>query len=421
MRSRNRLLNLFAFAALLVGSCMKDTVRESFTFYRPVYKTRAQVRSEARSADPVAIKEPGKLFVKGNHVFLNEVDKGIHVIDISNPTSPRNIAFIRIPGAVDMAVRGDFLYADCYTDLVTIDITDPAKAVVKGFMEGVFPHRVYSNGFMTDTNLVVADWVRVDTVVRRTPGDEDMVSLPGIPWLGMARWERMLQSAMGAPQGMNGTGGSMARFGLLEDRLYTVSHSDLKVFRTTDPSKPVFVKTVDLRQGDIETVFPYRDRMFIGSQTGMFIYDASDKDDPRQIGKFTHARACDPVIADDTHAYVTLRSNQMCPGNLNQLDVVDIRLLNTPQLLRTYPMTGPSGLSKDGGLLFVCDGKSGLRLMDASKPDAMQPVRTIDIDEPYDVIAWKGIALVTAKDGLHLLDYSDPSNAKVLSRITVAN
>ena len=405
-------------ATVILGSCMKDVVTEKYTFYRPVYKTKAQVRSEARSAEPISIVEPGKLFIKGNHVFLNEIDKGIHIIDISNPSAPRNVAFVRIPGAVDMAVRGDILYADCYTDLVAIDISDPRNAVVKTFLDGVFPHRLYSNGFVADTNLVITEWKRVDTVVSGGPGVTDIM-----PWRGGVLFSspRALMQQTGATSSgvVNGIGGSMARFGLLDDRLYTVSFDDLKVFRTTDPSKPAFVKTIDLRQGDIETIFPYRDRLFIGSQTGMFIYDASNRDNPVRLGEFTHARACDPVIADDTHAYVTLRSNMMCPGNLNQLDVLDIRQLNAPKLVKSYPMTGPSGLSKDGHLLFLCDGKSGLRILDASRPDAIQPIRTIDIADSYDVIALNGIAIVTAKGGLFLVDYSNPSNANIRSRITV--
>ena len=405
-------------ATLFLGSCVKDVVKEKYTFYRPVYKTKAQVRTEARSAEPMSIDEPGKLFIKGNHVFLNDIDKGIHIIDISNPSSPRNVAFVRIPGAVDMAVRGDILYADCYTDLVAMDISDPRNAVVKTFLEGVFPHRVYTNGFMADTNLVITEWKRVDTVVTGSSGEADIM-----PWRGGVLFSSpraMSQQSGAASSGaVNGIGGSMARFGLLDDRLYTVSFDDLKVFRTTDPAKPAFVKSVDLRQGDIETIFPYRDRLFIGSQTGMFIYDASNRDNPVRLGEFTHARACDPVIADDTHAYVTLRSNMMCPGNINQLDVVDIRQLNAPKLVKSYPMTGPSGLSKDGNLLFLCDGNSGIRILDATRPDAIQPIRTIDIAEPYDVIAWNGIAIVTAKDGLFLVDYTNPSNAGIRSRINV--
>jgi hypothetical protein len=193
----------------------------------------------------------------------------------------------------------------------------------------------------------------------------------------------------------------------------------MKVFNTSVPSLPFYVKTVNFSQGDIETIFPYKDRLFIGSQTGMFIYDIKDLDNPKKLGQFTHARACDPVVADDTHAYVTLRSNNRCAGFLNQLDVLDINNLSSPKLLKTYTFTEPAGLGKDGNLLFICDGKDGLKILDASKPTDIKPVKTITGMEAFDVIAWKGIAILTAKDGLHLINYSNPGQAFIAGKITL--
>lgn len=411
--------SLVLLAMAMLSSCLKDQVTQRYTFYRPLYRTKAEVRSEARSSAPVAVSNPGKLFLMGNYVFLNEVDKGIHVIDFSQPSAPRNIAFIKIPGCVDMAVRGNYLYADCYTDLVTIDITDPRQVSVKRFIEGVFPHRRYTNGFVADTNLVITDWVRVDTVVRTSPG---------IPFGGLDRRMLFLSDSRAMTGGMassaspgvqNGIGGSMARFGLLNDRLYTVSWSDIKVFQTTDPSLPVYRNTIQLDQGDIETIFPYKNRLFLGSQTGMFIYDVSDKDNPRKLGQFTHARACDPVVADDTHAFVTLRTGTRCIGNLNQLDVIDVTNLMAPRLVKTYPMKGPAGLSKDGNLLFICDGTDGLKIYDATKPDNLALLKTIPLAEAYDVIAWNRIALTVTKDGIHFIDYSNPQQAFVAGKVVI--
>jgi hypothetical protein len=409
---------LLLAGTVFLSSCLKDQVTERYTFFRPVYRTKAEVRSEARSAAPVAVSNPGKLFIKGGYVFLNEVDRGIHVIDFSQPTAPKNIAFIKIPGCVDMAVRGNHLYADCYTDLVSMDITDPRQVVVKHFVEGVFPHRRFGNGFVADTNLVITEWKRVDTVVRSRAG-------AGMGWgdprvLSFSDMRAATGSAMSSPGVTNGVGGSMARFGLLDDRLYTVSWSDLKVFNTADPSKPVYTRTISLIQGDIETIFPYRNRLFLGSQTGMFIYDASNKDNPTRLGQFTHARACDPVVADDTHAFVTLRSGGPCAGNINQLDVIDVTSLTSPKLVKTYPMKGPAGLSKDGNLLFVCDGSDGLKIYDAARPDNLVLLKTIPLADTYDVIAWNRIALTVAKDGIHFIDYTNPQQAFVAGKIVIS-
>jgi hypothetical protein len=414
---RPALAMILAALLILQTSCLKDQTSESYTFFRPVYKTRAEVRAAAQSTAPMVVSLPGKIFLLDNFVFLNEVDKGIHIIDISNPAKPVNISFLRIPGCMDMAVRGNYLYADCYTDLVTIDISDPRKAQVKQFIQGVFPHRRYSNGFVADTSLVITEWQQVDTSVISTNGEIPQIG-GNLLWM-TADMRAFSSMSSPAKSVTNGTGGSMARFGLKDDRLYTISWSDMKIFNTATPAVPSFVKTVNFNQGDIETIFPYKNRLFIGSQTGMFIYDVTELDNPKKLGQFTHARACDPVVADDTHAYVTLRSNNRCAGFLNQLDVLDINNLTAPKLLKTYSFTEPAGLGKDGNLLFICDGKDGLKILDATNPTDIRPLKTISGMEAFDVIAWKGTAILTAKDGLYLINYSNPAQSYIAGRITL--
>ncbi|MGV3658020.1 MAG: hypothetical protein ACO1NX_08695 [Chitinophagaceae bacterium] len=52
----------------------------------------------------------------------------------------------------------------------------------------------------------------------------------------------------------SGTGGSMARFTIVGNYLYTVDKSDLKVFEIADPSNPVFKQTVPVGF-EIETIY----------------------------------------------------------------------------------------------------------------------------------------------------------------------
>jgi hypothetical protein len=132
-------------------------------------------------------------------------------------------------------------------------------------------------------------------------------------------------------------------------------------------------------------------------------------------------QSCDPVIADDDHAYVTLRSGTMCNGNINQLEVLDIANLQQPSLVKVYPMTHPHGLSKDGNLLFICDGTDGLKIYDATTPYDLQLLKTISGLETYDVIAYNGLALVVAKDGLYQFDYADRNNIRQISKFTLSN
>ena len=396
--------------AITLNGCLKDSIVESFTFYRPVYRTKAEVRANIKSNTPQSLKQPGKLYIRGNYIFLNDINRGIHVIDYSNPASPKNIGFIAIPGNADLAVKGNYLYADHYTDLVTLDISNPQNVTAVKFNNGVFPENVYT----ADTGKIVVEWIRVDTTVRRS----EKYNLEKDLMASGALFGSAVNNS--SPGGSAGKGGSMARFTLLNDRLYTVSHTDLKVFNTTVANDPQYVKKIGLNAWDIETIYPFQNKLFIGSQSGMYIYSVSNPDNPSAAGQFVHARSCDPVIADGNYAYVTLRSGTTCQGFTNQLEVVNISNLSAPSLVKTYPFTNPRGLSKDGNYLFICDGTDGLKVLNASDAANITSVKTIGGMETYDVIAFNNIAITVAKDGLYLVDYTNAADIKIISKITVS-
>jgi len=402
---------IFVFTTIVFQGCIKDTVTEQYTFYRPVYATKTDVFANIKSSAPTAIQSVGKLFIKDGFVFVNDVNKGVHVIDYRNPTSPKKVSFIHVPGNVDMAVRDNILYVDCYTSLVAIDITNPLSVVNKKVINGVFPHRVYRD-FFPDTSLIITNWVRVDTIISKD----------AIQSLKRENWGVFFASSaspLAASKSMNGIGGSMARFALLQDRMYTVSNSDIKVFNTTVAENPNYVKSVETGVFDVETIFPFGNHLFLGSNTGMHIFNVSNVDNPVKTGSFTHARVCDPVIADDKFAYVTLRSGNFCGGFTNQLDVVNIANLSNPTLIKSYSLTNPHGLSKDGNLLMICDGSAGLKVFDAANVQNIKLLTTVTGMNTFDVIAINGYAFVVAKEGLFCIDYSQPNSAKIISQLSL--
>ncbi len=420
MKAQQKFL-LFAtavFFSLLFIGCVKDKVAHtySYTWFEPVYKTSEEVRQSIKSDQPTEIKAPGKLFIKGNYIFLNEINKGVHIIDNSNPSSPVNKAFINIPGNVDIAVKGNTLYADLYTDLLVIDISDQINIVTKKIVDNVFPERYYE-GFNADNTKTIYSWLRHDTTV--TDYNVDMPVFLGNR--GVFMDAGMLSSSAaysgGSPVGI---AGSMARFALVNDYMYAVGQADLKSINITAEQDPVVEKIINLI-GGVETIYPFKNNLFIGSNNGMFIYDISQPGSPVAKGTFLHARVCDPVIADDDYAYVTLRNGTRCAGFINELQVVDIKDMNAPVLLKKYDMTNPHGLSKDGDLLFICDGADGLRVLNAADVNNITLIKQITGMETYDVIAYGNIAIVVAKDGLYQFDYSDTGNIHQLSKIPLSN
>lgn len=416
---------ILLFSVLVLNSCVKDNCRKSYTYsyYLPVYKTTAEVKSNIKSSAPQQVENPGKIVLRGNYIFLNEIDKGIHVIDNSNPASPRNVAFVNIPGNIDLAVKGNTLYADLYTDLVTLDITNPANVVVKKYNEGVFPYRYYGNGFYNDSTKIIADWIKRDTTITEDCGSGG----GGVIYDSQAVYylsSSTPQSSGGSKNSSSpiGQGASMARFAIVNNRMYAVSNTDLTVFNISNSNDPVYKNKVNINSGSIETIFPFKDKLFIGSQNGMFVYNINTPDDPTVIGQFAHVQSCDPVIADDQYAYVTLRTGSICFGTANQLEILRLDPFNfiNPKLVKSYSFTNPHGLSKDGNLLFICDGTDGLKIYNSSNVSNLKLIKQFANMETYDVIAFNNIALVVAKDGLYQFDYSDGNNIHLVSMIGIS-
>ncbi|MGN6540389.1 MAG: LVIVD repeat-containing protein [Ginsengibacter sp.] len=410
-------LVLFLFSFL--NSCVKDTCRRIYTYsyYLPVYKTTAEVRANIKSSTPQEITNPGKIVLLGNYIFLNEVDKGIHIIDNHNPASPKNVAFINIPGNMDLALKVNILYADLYTDMVTLDISNPLNVLVKKYSEGVFPYRIYNSGFYGDSTKIITDWIKRDTTVIQSCGGNPVYYSPN------AYVDFSSVQSSGSNKNSSspiGKGGSMARFAIVNNRIYTVSNTDLNVFDITTTDNPVYKNKVNVGSWSVETIFPFKDKLFIGSQNGMFIYNINNPDNPVSIGQFSHVQSCDPVIADDNFAYVTLRSGSACQGFSNQLEILQLNNITDPKLIKVYPFTNPHGLCKDGNLLFICDGSDGLKIYNATDVNNLKPVKQVSGIETYDVIAYNNIALVVAKDGLYQYDYSDIINIHLISRTGIS-
>ncbi|HJW15548.1 MAG TPA: hypothetical protein VJ499_00420, partial [Flavisolibacter sp.] len=90
-----------------------------------------------------------------------------------------------------------------------------------------------------------------------------------------------------------------------------------------------------------------------------------------------------------------------------------------PTLLKVYSLTNPHGLSKDGNMLFICDGADGLKIYNSTEVADLKLLKHIRGIETYDVITYNSIALVVARDGLYQYDYSNPSDIRLLSKISL--
>lgn len=206
----------------------------------------------------------------------------------------------------------------------------------------------------------------------------------------------------------------MARFAVVGDQLYTVNNNSLRLFSLQQEQKPQFVQDIRLGTG-IETLYPYQDHLFIGTQTGMHIYNTANPAAPQHVSFYDHIYSCDPVVVEGRYAYVTLRSDGSCQRGVNRLEVIDVSNLSSPQLVRQHDMDRPQGLGVDGSYLFVCD--NGLKVYDNRNPLDLQLRHHFPIGA-YDVIPDRGNLMVTGADGLYQYSYR-ADTISLLSKINI--
>ncbi|MBW3468733.1 LVIVD repeat-containing protein [Arthrospiribacter ruber] len=406
----------YALAAILfltLPSC-HDEVKSSHTFRAmvPVYLNMESVRSaDILIESPKPLDNPGKIYIYEEYLLVNEPQKGIHILDNTDPSSPQPVNFINIPGNVDLAINSGYLYADSYVDLLVFDLHDVRNITLSERVKDVFEHM-----YMDMARSTILTFK--DTVM--TSETDMMWGWQGRPGTWMTIDRAMTASANSSASQSYGQGGSMARFTLQSGHLYAVDDYSLRVFDVIQAQEPKHLKNINLGWG-IETIFPFQEKLFIGSQTGMHIYDASDPSNPQKMSVYEHITACDPVVVNEQHAFVTLRTGPMCRFGVDELHVLDIQNLYAPKLVKAYPMLNPHGLSLFENYLYLAEGKHGLksfnvsdvRAIDANQIEFLKSMKSVDI------IAGPKSLIVIGADGVCQFDYSNPAQLRKLSCIQV--
>jgi hypothetical protein len=421
---------LLGISILLEGCSDSCETKVHYTYLEPTVISLDELRSSTKLVEAQPLNSIGKIYRKGQNLFINEPGKGIHIIDNSNPSNPVVKSFLNIPGNVDLAVMGNTLYADSYIDLVVFDISEISNIHEVNRVENVFTNYHQPYGFQFDQSKgLITGWtekegMEVSQSDCRSQSIHPYVFLTdGIAVYDVAAFNSETNKSLATAPGNGsgpGAGGSMARFTINNNYLYILDLGAIQPFDISNVTSPQ-AKEKSFVAWDAETIFPYNANLFIGSATGMHILDVSNPGSPQKISTYQHIQSCDPVVIDGNYAYVTLRSGTECQGFTNQLEVIDIADLQNPQLISTYAMTNPHGLGIDQNTLFICDGDDGLKVYDSENINAITSNQLAHYSgiNAFDVIPMNDVLVMIGADGLFQYDYSDPKAIKLLSHLPV--
>lgn len=408
---------LLASCSLFKDEVLDDREMVDVAYYVPQYETTTQLAAKVSVDPPKDYAEAGKIVTYQNYIFINKPNEGVHVVDNSNPAAPVNLHFINIPGSLDLSIIDDHLYSDMFSALVVFNISDVTQPdLIEDFtVEDVFyynPYRTLDTTSRPEESYAYTQYESIDesqgivtgweVEIRQEPLEEQIM------YLRLEDSTLAEATATVQADGFNevSTAGSMTRFLPIGRYLYTINFNELVLFSIGDNYQPSRFARLDTGT-QAETLFQLNDLLFVGSTTGMLMYDVASPDNPNYLNSIQHFRSCDPVVADENYAYVTLRGGTNCFTETNELQIIDIRNPEELSVVARQVMFNPHGLAIHEDYLLVCDGSAGLKVIDVSNREEPNVLITDNIPFAYDIIVDFPSAIVVGEGVLYQYDLSN--------------
>jgi len=297
------------------------------------------------------------------HAYVAAGRGGVRILDVRDPTAPREVAAYATSGFVrDVQVVDRHAYVAAGTaGLRVLDVSDPSA-----------PTEVGSVLWPEDMNLFVGD-LHVSGEYVYVPA-----SGYGVRVIDVADSTRPREAAVIELQG--GSRPSPKGVIVADDTVY--------ISYTTSWFGP-----------------PY---------SGIAVFDVSDPTAPEPVGDyFDELGAPERLTAAGSRLYAVREG-------LHVLDVTDRA---SPVVKGRFDVL-PSvfGVESESGRAFVAAGWSGIGVVNVEQPDGATMVGWYDVDIDTEEsgsflgghVVRDGIAYVIGIDGLHIVDVSDPSSPRVL-------
>lgn len=112
--------------------------------YTPVYEDMADLITVTYQPQGQAVQNGGKIYLLGDTLYQVETDKGIHVLDVSDKATPKNTGFIAIRGCREVAVQGNIIFTNNYTELLALRLDANGLNVLKRVPEAIAPDNFQS-------------------------------------------------------------------------------------------------------------------------------------------------------------------------------------------------------------------------------------------------------------------------------------
>lgn len=408
---------LFILGFILVA-CDSDIQNVTLTYTKgtAIYGDLSQIRQTPLAGSIRPVENAGKIFISNDLLLIGEEGEGIHIFNNSDPQNPIAQGFMVIPGNKEFYVDGNSLYAESYYDMLKIDLTNPMQPQLETRIENAISSPLFDP---TGQAIIAFEFAQVTEEVDK---DEDIYTHLWNSEELYFDYDQNLIPESAVPSSFAGNSsnqiGTVNRIAALNGNLYVISRANLGVYETENFTR-IFYQNVGW---NMETVYPFGDRLFIGTNSSVDIYNISDPSNPELESNFWHATSCDPVYpVNETTAYATLRTGDFveCQGDVNELVVLNTSDMFFVEVDQVIEMESPFGLTLIGDKLYVGEGDNGLKIFDASNRRNLNLIKWDQSVTAFDVLAHPTLSntlLISGPEGLGQYQI-ESNNLELLSRI----
>jgi len=372
--------------------------------------------------------------VVGNTAYV--VDGDLRIVDVSDPTSPQLISTVITSGAAgSVTVVGDLAYvADGEDGLAIADVSDPAAPVLLGTVDTPYvTERVAVSGgtaYISCSSFLNGGFCTVDV---SDPTDPVYLGSVGLarPGGGLLAFGDEVHVAartihivdVTEPLGVPVVGASSAPTGAHatavagEYAFVADGPGGLVVLVISTPASPTPVTTVPLPDQALDVVVNDGYALVATGNAGLLIVDVSEPASAAVVGSVSVGDYAKGLVLRGGHALVA--------ADGAGLVVVDISDPLAPEVVASAAIPGNAeGVTLTGDLALVAAGYSGLQIVDIAVPTVPTPIGSGIVMSGYAtaVVANGELAHVATGlggvGGLETVDFSTPDDLRIVDSLS---
>ncbi len=301
------------------------------------------------------------VYISGSYAYVVTEDTGLHIIDISNPSEPKEIGVYDPPSQIkdvyDVHVTGSYAYVAGDKKLQIIDISSLPEI------------------------------------------DEVKIKMLNPPWMRSVVYSIHIH-------------GSYA---------YVIDSYGLYVIDISDPSDPKPIGKCPKTYPIIKQYISSNSHIYLLTSNGvnLFIIECSVPSNPKFLGEWEIPGYVSDVSVSGSYAYVITDSRDA------KLYILDISKITNPKLVKTYqiPNCKKMGAIHVSGTYAYIAGDD-LYVIDVSDPENPKLVGKSNINIPghaSSILISNSLAFIGAGMILYIVDVSIPFNPRLLEKYNLGN